>query len=158
MTREDFIDFIERIKGFYPTFKEAPNTALTWYGLLSDVPFPDALDALNLYARENKFAPTISGILGHLPRRKPLFVQDPEKEPPRKMPDPPNSKRVYSEDKYGRKVFWFENIHGTGKRAKAFEEEQAKKSYENRLLTCSNPEVVQALKEGDWDAPSGELP
>ena len=62
MTDKELKRFVERLMVLYPSQKWTADKLIEWRDLLRDIPLEDAEKALDAYAKENHFPPSISDI------------------------------------------------------------------------------------------------
>lgn len=64
MTKDEWGKIVKRICDFYPrsNFMDKQDVFDAWYSLLEDLEFPAAMRAVENYAKENQYPPTIADI------------------------------------------------------------------------------------------------
>lgn len=116
MEKSELGAFLERIKGFYPSFKIEALTPESWFSIFDETPNALMIQALEAYTKENKFAPTVAGIIEFLPKTKkaqPIAASFPLKN----SSGNPDIVKVYRSDSEGRRVYSLENKYGTFRRS-----------------------------------------
>lgn len=67
MTEREFGEIIKKAREYYPRerFVESKDAFKTWYKNFEEMDFDKTVKALDMFARESEFAPTVAGICKH---------------------------------------------------------------------------------------------